>query len=241
LFTEDLLQMYRALAELNEWKFDVLASSAASEFRGLRDVTASVEGEGVFGFLKYETGVHRVQRIPVTETGGRVHTSTAQVAVLPEASQVDIKIRTEDIRIDTYRASGAGGQHVNTTDSAVRVTHIPTNTVVCIQDDRSQHANKAKALKVLHSKLYEAQRLHIEEERAQLRRDQIGTGAASRSDRIRTYNFTQDRVTDHRVGMSVFGVDSMLAGNHLAAIVNKIREQELIRFIQQSASDESPN
>jgi peptide chain release factor 1 len=188
LFAANLFTMYRRYADLKGWKFEILSISEIG-VGGYKEATASVSGQGVFSRLKFESGVHRVQRVPETESSGRIHTSAATVAVLPEAEEVDIKIEDKDIRIDTYRASGAGGQHVNTTDSAVRITHIPTGVVVCQQDEKSQHKNKAKALKILRSRIYEEERLKREMERSSTRKDQVGSG--DRSERIRTYNFPQ--------------------------------------------------
>jgi len=182
-----------------------------SEVGGIKGATAEVQGRGVFAKLKYESGVHRVQRVPATETQGRIHTSTVTVAVLPEAEEVDVQINESDLRIDTYRASGAGGQHVNKTDSAVRITHIPTGTVVAMQEERSQHKNRAKAMKVLRSRIYDAQRMAADNARAGDRRSQVGTG--DRSERIRTYNFPQGRVTDHRIGLTLHKIDKVMQGD----------------------------
>ena len=224
LFTGEMLAMYERYAARRGWKFRVLdvarPSGLADNHGGVKEASVAVTGDGVFGRLKLESGVHRVQRVPLTESSGRLHTSSMSVAVLPEAQEVDVDIRPGDLQIDTYRASGAGGQHVNTTDSAVRVTHLPTGIVVAIQDERSQHSNKAKALQVLMARVYEAKRVELESSRSQDRRAQIGSG--DRSERIRTYNFPQDRVTDHRVGVSVFGMADMFAGELLDTLLDAL-------------------
>lgn len=209
LFAADLYRMYQRYAESHGWKFKNL-SVTENEIGGFREVTASVTGTNVFARLKFESGAHRVQRVPTTESGGRIHTSAATVAVLPEAEEVDIDINTSDLRIDTYRSQGAGGQHVNTTDSAIRITHIPTGVVVTCQDEKSQHKNKAHAMTMLRSKLYDAERQRIDQERASDRKSQVGSG--DRSERIRTYNFPQGRVTDHRIGLTLHKLDRFLAG-----------------------------
>jgi len=201
LFAADLFNMYQKVAVLNGWKVEIINLSN-SEGGGYKEIIASIVGRNVFSKLKFESGVHRVQRVPDTETQGRIHTSAATVAVLPEAEEVDVKINDADLRIDVFRSSGPGGQSVNTTDSAVRVTHIPSGIVVSQQDEKSQHKNKAKALKILRSKLYDLQRSQQESERAKARKSQIGTG--DRSERIRTYNFPQGRVTDHRINMTLY-------------------------------------
>jgi len=221
LFAMDMYRMYQSYALQKGWKFENLTMTE-SDVEGLREASATIKGEGVFAALKYESGVHRVQRIPDTETLGRVHTSTMTVAVLPEAENVDIDIKQADLRIETKRASGAGGQHVNTTDSAVRITHIPTGIVVSMQDDRSQHKNREKALKILKARLYDHQRTKISAERASARKSQVGTG--DRSERIRTYNYPQDRITDHRISQSWHGITEMMAGEYLDEIVDALRE-----------------
>ncbi len=208
LFAGDLLAMYRRFAESQGWQFQML-ELAESDLGGVREAVARIEGEGVFAKLKYESGVHRVQRVPETESGGRIHTSAATVAVLPEAEAVDIDIPASDIRIDTMRASGAGGQHVNTTDSAVRITHLPTGIVVT-SSEKSQHQNRANAMAVLRARLYDMERLRADAERAADRKSQVGSG--DRSERIRTYNFPQGRMTDHRIGLTLYALDRIMQG-----------------------------
>jgi len=210
LFALDLLRMYSRYAERRGWKVEVLSLSE-SEGGGLKEVIASVSGDQVFHRLKHERGVHRVQRVPATESQGRIHTSTVTVAVLPEAEEVDVEIDPSDLRIDVFRASGPGGQSVNTTDSAVRVTHVPTGVVVQCQDEKSQHKNKAKAMKVLRSRLLEAEQERAAGERADARREQVGTGG--RSEKIRTYNFPQSRITDHRAGLTLHRLEYALEGD----------------------------
>jgi peptide chain release factor 1 len=223
LFAADLFHMYQRYADLKGWKFEILSISEIG-IGGYKEASASISGNNVFSRLKFESGVHRVQRVPQTESSGRTHTSAATVAVLPEAEEVDIKIEDKDIRIDTYRASGAGGQHVNTTDSAVRITHIPTGVVVCQQDEKSQHKNKAKALKILRSRIYEAERQKREMEIAKSRKTQVGSG--DRSERIRTYNFPQGRVSDHRINLTLYKIDEV------------VREGRLDDFIEALISDD---
>lgn len=210
LFAGDLYRMYSRYAENNGLKISVLDVSP-SETGGYKEVVFSVEGEMVYKKLKYESGTHRVQRVPATETQGRIHTSAATVAVLAEAEEVDIEIKNEDLRIDTYRSSGSGGQHVNTTDSAIRITHIPTGVVVQCQDERSQHKNKAKAMRVLRSKLYEARQQQIEAEQSAARRSQVGSG--DRSEKIRTYNYPQNRLSDHRINLTLYKLDRVMEGD----------------------------
>ncbi|WP_296639711.1 peptide chain release factor 1 [Roseinatronobacter sp.] len=209
LFAADLLRMYQRYAETRGWQVQTISHSE-TELGGLREVVIRVAGEGVFARLKFESGVHRVQRVPVTESGGRIHTSAATVAVLPEAEEVEIDIPTTDIRIDTMRASGAGGQHVNTTDSAVRITHLPTGLVVT-SSEKSQHQNRAIAMQVLRAKLYDMERQRADAERADARRSQVGSG--DRSERIRTYNFPQGRMTDHRINLTLYKLDAVMAGD----------------------------
>lgn len=209
LFAADLLRMYQRYAESRGWRFEII-EEAQSELGGIKEVIANVQGEGVFARLKYESGVHRVQRVPATESGGRIHTSAATVAVLPEAQEVDIDIPAADIRIDTMRASGAGGQHVNTTDSAVRITHLPTGLVVT-SSEKSQHQNRAIAMAVLRARLYDLERQRAADERAADRKAQVGSG--DRSERIRTYNFPQGRMTDHRINLTLYKLDQVMAGD----------------------------
>ncbi len=209
LFVADLLRMYQRFAEANGWKLDIIEESA-TEIGGYKEIVANITGKDVYARLKFESGVHRVQRVPATESGGRVHTSAATVAVLPEAEEVDIDIPTTDIRIDTMRSSGAGGQHVNTTDSAVRITHLPTGIVVT-SSEKSQHRNRAKAMQVLRSRLYDMERQKLDEERSNARKGQVGSG--DRSERIRTYNFPQGRVTDHRINLTLYKLDQVLQGD----------------------------
>ena len=209
LFCADLFKMYEKVCSKKKWKLEIINISK-SEAGGFKEVTFSVTGNDIYSYLKYESGVHRVQRIPKTETQGRVHTSAATVAVLPEAEEVDIQIKESDLRIDVFRAGGPGGQSVNTTDSAVRITHIPTGVVVSQQDEKSQHKNKAKALKILRSRVYESERRKKDQERSDNRRSQIGSG--DRSERIRTYNFPQGRITDHRINLTLHKLDEFLSG-----------------------------
>jgi peptide chain release factor 1 len=219
LFAKDLLEMYEKYALLKGWKFELLHLTE-TDIGGVKDLSVSIAGKNVFARLKFESGVHRVQRVPETETQGRVHTSAATVAVLPEAEEVDIHIEEKDLRIDTYRASGAGGQHVNKTDSAVRITHIPTGVVVQQQDEKSQHKNRARALKILRARLYDIQREKIAAERAKDRKQQIGSG--DRSERIRTYNFPQGRVSDHRINLTLYKIDLVMQGEALDEIIEPL-------------------
>ena len=209
LFCADLFRMYEKVCSKKKWKLDIISISK-SEAGGFKEVIFSVSGSDIYSYLKYESGVHRVQRVPTTETQGRVHTSAATVAVLPEAEEVDIQIKDSDLRIDVFRSGGPGGQSVNTTDSAVRITHLPTGVVVSQQDEKSQHKNKAKALKILRSRVYEAEKRKKDQERADNRKSQIETG--DRSERIRTYNFPQGRVTDHRINLTLHKLDEFLSG-----------------------------
>lgn len=209
LFAGDLLRMYLRYADLQGWKTEILSESPGT-MGGYKEVIAAIRGQGVFAKLKFESGVHRVQRVPATEASGRIHTSAATVAVLPEAEEIDVQIDEKDLKIDVFRASGAGGQHVNTTDSAVRITHLPTNTVVAVQDERSQHKNRARAMAMLRAKLYEAERERAASARASDRRDQVGSG--DRSERIRTYNFPQGRVSDHRINLTIYEIDKVMEG-----------------------------
>ncbi len=209
LFAGDLLRMYQRYAEARGWRFQVVEESQ-TELGGIKEAIVNVQGEGAFARLKFESGVHRVQRVPATESGGRIHTSAATVAVLPEAQEVDVEIPTADIRIDTYRSSGAGGQHVNTTDSAVRITHIPTGIVVT-SSEKSQHQNRAIALEVLRAKLFDRERRRADADRAATRKGQVGSG--DRSERIRTYNFPQGRMTDHRINLTLYKLDQVMQGD----------------------------
>jgi peptide chain release factor 1 len=227
LFAGDLLRMYTRYAEGQGWKVELISAST-SEAGGYKEVVASVAGKGVFAKLKFESGVHRVQRVPVTESGGRIHTSAATVAVLPEAEEVDVEIRNEDLRIDIYRSSGAGGQHVNTTDSAIRITHIPTGIVVTQQDQRSQHKNREKAMQVLRTRLYEQERERLSSERSGARKSMVGSG--DRSERIRTYNFPQGRVTDHRINLTLHRLPEILEGEMDELLGALIAEDEAERL-----------
>ncbi|MDF0490621.1 peptide chain release factor 1 [Sphingomonas sp. H39-1-10] len=227
LFAGDLFRMYQRYAERQGWRVELISASS-SESGGFKEAIASVEGKGVFARLKFESGVHRVQRVPTTEAGGRIHTSAATVAVLPEAEDVDIKIDDKDLRIDVYRSSGPGGQSVNTTDSAVRIVHIPTGLTVIQQDEKSQHKNKAKALKVLRTRLYEMERERLHSERAGARKSMVGSG--DRSERIRTYNFPQGRVTDHRINLTLHRLPEILQGEMDELIGALIAEDEADRL-----------
>ncbi|MBX9797649.1 peptide chain release factor 1 [Sphingomonas sp.] len=227
LFAGDLLRMYQRYADAQGWRVELISASAA-ELGGYKEVVASVEGKGVFARLKFESGVHRVQRVPATESGGRIHTSAATVAVLPEAEEVDVQIDDKDLRIDIYRSSGPGGQSVNTTDSAVRIVHLPTGLTVIQQDEKSQHKNKAKALKVLRTRLYEMERERLHAERAGARKSMVGSG--DRSERIRTYNFPQGRVTDHRINLTLHRLPEILEGEMDELLGALIAEDEAERL-----------
>ena len=233
LFAADLYRMYARYAERRRWRVDLLASSEGPS-GGFKEVIAEVAGDGAYSRLKFESGVHRVQRVPVTEASGRIHTSTATVAVLPEAEEVDVDIDEADLRIETYRSSGPGGQSVNTTDSAVRVTHLPTGLVVAIQDEKSQHKNRAKAMAVLRSRLLEAERARQAEERGEVRRSQVGTG--ERSEKIRTYNFPDDRVTDHRIGLTIHNLPGLLDGD-LDRVIEPLAEADQAARLAAAGTD----
>ena len=220
LFCADLFKMYEKVCSKKKWQLELINISK-SEAGGFKEVIFSVNGSNIYSYLKYESGVHRVQRIPETETQGRVHTSAATVAVLPEAEEIDIQIKDTDLRIDVFRAGGPGGQSVNTTDSAVRITHIPSGVVVSQQDEKSQHKNKAKALKILRSRVYEAEKRKKDQERSSNRRNQIGSG--DRSERIRTYNFPQGRVTDHRINLTLHKLDEFLSGEIHSEMNDELR------------------
>ena len=219
LFAADLFGMIKGYASKQGWKLEVMEASE-SDIGGYKEIVCEVSGQNVFSKLKYESGTHRVQRVPKTESGGRIHTSAATIAVLPEAEEAEVNIHPDDLRIDTYRSQGAGGQHVNTTDSAVRITHIPTGVVVEMQEERSQHKNRAKAMKVLSTRIYDMQRQKLHEERAEDRKSQVGSG--DRSERIRTYNFPQGRVTDHRINMTLHNLDGVLSGEALEDITEAL-------------------
>ncbi|WP_425380084.1 peptide chain release factor 1 [Spiroplasma endosymbiont of Stenodema calcarata] len=227
IFAGDLYRMYLKYAEQQKWKIELIEENE-SEAGGFSTISFMVKGDSVYSKMKFESGAHRVQRIPKTESKGRVHTSTATVAVLPEIKEVDFEIKTVDLKIDTYRASGAGGQHVNTTDSAVRITHLPTGVVVTSQDGRSQHDNKALAMQHLRSKLYEEQQRKINEERGTLRKDAVGTG--DRSEKIRTYNYPQNRVTDHRINLTLQKLDQIMEGNLDEIITALINEEQRLKM-----------
>lgn len=234
LFAADLFTMYRNYASKHGWQFEVM-EAAENDIGGYKEIIAAINGRGVYARLKFESGVHRVQRVPETESGGRIHTSAATVAIMPEAEEVDVDIRDEDLRIDVYRASGAGGQHVNKTESAVRITHLPTGTVVAIQDHSSQHKNKAQAMKVLQSRIYDAQRQALADERSADRKAQVGSG--DRSERIRTYNFPQGRVSDHRINLTLQKLDKVLSGEALDEIVDAlVAEDQALKLTELNAA-----
>jgi peptide chain release factor 1 len=219
LFAGDLYRMYEGFAGLQGWKVEVISASEGT-MGGFKEIIAEIKGRGAFAKLKFESGVHRVQRVPDTETQGRIHTSAATVAVLPEAEDVDIALKESDLKIDTMRAQGAGGQHVNKTESAIRITHLPTGIVVFVQEDRSQHRNRAKAMTVLRSRMYEAERQRLDAERSAARRGQVGSG--DRSERIRTYNFPQARVTDHRINLTLYKLPQVMTGEALGEIIDPL-------------------
>ena len=233
LFAADLFRMYQRYAGEPCWKFEIMELSDTG-IGGYKEAIATVSGKGVFARLKFESGVHRVQRVPATEASGRIHTSAATVAVLPEAEEFDIKVDEKDLRIDVFRSSGPGGQSVNTTDSAVRITHIPTNTVVVQQDEKSQHKNKAKAMKILRARLYDAERQRRDDVRAADRKGQVGSG--DRSERIRTYNFPQSRVTDHRINLTLYSLDQVMEGRGLDAIIDALTADDEASRLAELAS-----
>ena len=227
LFAADLFRMYQRFSERQNWKFEIMDINETG-IGGYKDATASVMGRAVFAKLKFESGVHRVQRVPETESQGRVHTSAATVAVLPEAEEIDVQIETKELRIDTYRAQGAGGQHVNKTDSAIRITHLPTNIVVQCQDGKSQHKNRAQAMKMLRSKLYEKEQSEKNTARAEDRKMQVGSG--DRSERIRTYNYPQGRITDHRINLTLYKLEKMMEGDLNEVIEALLTEDQASRL-----------
>ena len=232
LFASDLFGMYQRFAARHGWRFEVMEISETG-IGGYKEATANIAGSDVFARLKFESGVHRVQRVPETEAGGRIHTSAATVAVLPEAEDVDIEVQESDLRIDVFRASGPGGQSVNTTDSAVRITHIPTGIVVSQQDEKSQHKNRAKAMKILRARLYDAERARVQAERAASRKGQVGSG--DRSERIRTYNFPQGRVTDHRINLTLYKLDKVIAGESLDEVVDALVAEDQAQRLAEGA------
>ncbi|KAL4016087.1 hypothetical protein IC575_023702 [Cucumis melo] len=236
LFAMDIFKMYERYAQKKGWKFEVV-DITESDLKGYKEAIAAISGAGVYGRLKFESGIHRVQRVPVTEKSGRVHTSAISVAILPQADEVDVELKNEDLRIDTYRSGGSGGQHANTTNSAVRVIHIPTGLTVTIQDERSQHMNKARALKLICAKLYEMERRRIQSSRSKLRSEQIGSG--DRSERIRTYNFPQGRVTDHRVGITDHSIEEVMQGENLDTFVDALLLQQEMDAIASFTSSSS--
>ena len=232
LFASDLFSMYEKVSIKNKWKFEVMEVSETS-VGGYKEAQANIIGNGVFGRLKFESGVHRVQRVPVTETSGRIHTSAATVAVLPEAEDLEIVIEEKDLRVDVFRSSGPGGQSVNTTDSAVRITHVPSGIVVSQQDEKSQHKNRAKAMKILQSRLYEAERQKQQDKRSSTRKDQVGSG--DRSERIRTYNFPQGRVTDHRINLTLHKLEKILSGEALDDLIDALVVED--RMLKLTSND----
>ena len=235
LFAADLFGMYQRFAARHGWRFEVMEISETG-IGGYKEATANVAGSDVFARLKFESGVHRVQRVPETEAGGRIHTSAATVAVLPEAEDVDIEVQESDLRIDVFRASGPGGQSVNTTDSAVRITHIPTGIVVSQQDEKSQHKNRAKAMKILRARLYDSERARLQAERAASRKGQVGSG--DRSERIRTYNFPQGRVTDHRINLTLYKLEKVVAGEALDEVIEALIAEDQAQRLAEGNTDD---
>ena len=233
LFASDLFQMYAKYAALQKWETEVLSSSEGAA-GGYKEIIAEIRGRGAFARLKFESGVHRVQRVPATETQGRIHTSAATVAVLPEAQEIDYEIKESDLKIDTMRSSGAGGQHVNKTESAIRITHLPTGVVVAMQEERSQHRNRAKAMAVLRSRIMAAKNQAADDERAQDRREQVGSG--DRSQRIRTYNFPQSRLTDHRIGLTLYSLEKLIQGEGLDEVIAALTADRQARLLAAQAS-----
>jgi peptide chain release factor 1 len=234
IFAGDLFRMYQRYAAWKGWRAEVISASEG-EHGGYKEIIASISGSGVYAHLKFESGVHRVQRVPATEAQGRIHTSAATVAVLPEAEDVDIQIDEKDLRIDVYRSSGPGGQSVNTTDSAVRITHLPTGLVVAQQDEKSQHKNKAKAMKILRARLYERERERLDAERSATRRGQVGSG--DRSERIRTYNFPQGRVTDHRINLTLYKLDQVIEGPALEELIQALMTEHQAGLLAQAEAN----
>jgi peptide chain release factor 1 len=232
LFAEDLLKMYERYCEKRGWSFEII-SQHLTEMGGIKEVSFTVSGQGVYSELKFEIGTHRVQRVPATESSGRIHTSAATVAVLPEAEEVDVELNMKDIRVDTYRASGAGGQHVNKTSSAVRLTHLPTNVVVACQDERSQFQNKEKAMRLLRSRIYEQQLIEKRKKESELRKSQVGSG--DRSEKIRTYNYPQGRVTDHRIGLTLHALDRIMQGD-IGPIISALMKADRVEKLKSVAN-----
>ena len=233
LFAGDLFRMYERFASLQGWKVDLISASEGT-MGGYKEIVAEVQGRGAFAKLKFESGVHHVQRVPDTETQGRIHTSAATVAVLPEAEDVDVAIKNDDLRIETMRAQGAGGQHVNKTESAIRITHIPTGIVVNMQDSRSQHKNRASAMNILRSRIYDAERQRIDAERSAERKGQVGSG--DRSERIRTYNFPQGRVTDHRINLTLYKLPQVIAGDALGELVDALTTEHQAKLLAEQGN-----
>lgn len=229
LFVSDLYRMYQKFAEMNKWKFDVMSSNPTG-IGGFKEIAVSIEGKNVYSRLKFEIGTHRVQRVPATETQGRVHTSAVTVAVLPEADDIDVKINTVDLKVDTYRSQGAGGQHVNTTDSAIRITHLPSGVVVTCQEERSQIKNRAKAMKYLKARLYDIQIEAAANEEAAMRKKMVGSG--DRSERIRTYNYPQGRITDHRIGLTLYKLDDIMGGGDINCIIDPLTAHQQAELLK---------